>query len=367
MSRSSRSSYTQSSSPASGGSSDDNEGEDSYKPGGYHRVALGDELGPWKVHQKLGWGHFSTVWLASRTHQARCEFAALKVQKSAPHYLQAAKDEISLLRAVREAAAEDASEPGRAFVVRLLDSFSHLGPNGEHAVMAFEVLGDNLLSLIKHWDYKGMPYPMCRQIAKQVCLGLDYLHRVAGIIHTDLKPENVLIAGLRGSRAVRLQTSLPALGALQLARGMTWLSPGDVSRAKIVALEQALPGLAGAARKKAEKRLRGLRDRLAPEQGPKQASGSLLMEEQDDGAQQHQRQQQKGEEGERGQWRTVPLSAKKPVVRGLQQRQQLEQELTSRCASRECRGGLRARSWSGCPRTSQARCVGGRQTGRHRD
>lgn len=35
--------------------------------------------------------------------------------------------------------------------------------------------------------------PLVKQITKQVLLGLDYLHRECGIIHTDLKPENVLI------------------------------------------------------------------------------------------------------------------------------------------------------------------------------
>jgi serine/threonine-protein kinase SRPK3 len=35
--------------------------------------------------------------------------------------------------------------------------------------------------------------PLVKQITKQVMLGLDYLHRECGIIHTDLKPENVLI------------------------------------------------------------------------------------------------------------------------------------------------------------------------------
>lgn len=35
--------------------------------------------------------------------------------------------------------------------------------------------------------------PLCRNIAKQVLIGLDFLHRYCGVIHTDLKPENVLL------------------------------------------------------------------------------------------------------------------------------------------------------------------------------
>lgn len=46
--------------------SDDEEGLDDYKPGGYHWVNIGDTLqdGRYKIQLKLGWGHFSTVWLA---------------------------------------------------------------------------------------------------------------------------------------------------------------------------------------------------------------------------------------------------------------------------------------------------------------
>lgn len=59
--------------------------------------------------------------------------------------------------------------------------------------MVFEVLGENLLGLIKRYQHRGVPQHIVKQITKQVLMGLDYLHTECGIIHTDLKPENVLI------------------------------------------------------------------------------------------------------------------------------------------------------------------------------
>lgn len=59
--------------------------------------------------------------------------------------------------------------------------------------MVLEVLGVNLLEIIKAYKYKGIPPTLCQRIIKQTLFGLDYLNRVAGIIHTDLKPENVLL------------------------------------------------------------------------------------------------------------------------------------------------------------------------------
>ena len=75
--------------------------------------------------------------------------------------------------------------------VQLLNCFLHHGAHGKHFVMVFEILGVNLLEVIKRYNYKGVPLPLVRIMAKQCLMGLDYLHRVCQIIHTDLKPENV--------------------------------------------------------------------------------------------------------------------------------------------------------------------------------
>uniref|UniRef100_A0A8C1PPW8 non-specific serine/threonine protein kinase n=1 Tax=Cyprinus carpio TaxID=7962 RepID=A0A8C1PPW8_CYPCA len=171
--------------------SDDEEQEDpnDYCKGGYHHVKIGDLFnGRYHVIRKLGWGHFSTVWLAWDI-QGKC-FVAMKVVKSAEHYTETALDEIKLLRAVRNT---DQNDPSREKVVQLLDDFKISGVNGTHVCMVFEVLGHHLLKCIIKSNYQGLPLPCVKSIIRQVLQGLDYLHTKCKIIHTDIKPENILM------------------------------------------------------------------------------------------------------------------------------------------------------------------------------
>jgi len=45
---------------------EEDEGVDGYRKGGYHAVRHGDQFaaGRYVAQRKLGWGNFSTVWLA---------------------------------------------------------------------------------------------------------------------------------------------------------------------------------------------------------------------------------------------------------------------------------------------------------------
>lgn len=194
-----------------------------YKVGGYHPVHVGEIfLNRYMVIQKLGWGHFSTVWLAKDIKFET--FVALKVQKSSQHYLDAAYDEVEILqelelhnnepeweRSVNEywinqpEKIKNGINMGHSQVVQLLNSFIHNGPNGRHFCMVFEIMGVTLLEIIKRYNYTGIPLPYVRIIAKQILIGLDFLHRMCNIIHTDLKPENVLLC-LTPSEINEIQT-----------------------------------------------------------------------------------------------------------------------------------------------------------------
>ncbi|KAL2937520.1 Serine/threonine-protein kinase SRPK [Bienertia sinuspersici] len=171
--------------------SSEDEGAEDYRKGGYHAVRIGDTFKNKRyiVQKKLGWGHFSTVWLAWDTQKSM--YVALKVQKSARHYTEAAMDEIKILKLIAE------GDPGdKKCVVKLLDHFKHLGQNGQHVCMVFQYLGDNLLTLIKYSDYRGIPLHMVKEICVHILVALDYLHTQLSMIHTDLKPENVLLLSM---------------------------------------------------------------------------------------------------------------------------------------------------------------------------
>ncbi|KAG5534478.1 hypothetical protein RHGRI_022566 [Rhododendron griersonianum] len=173
---------------SSSGSSEEDEGIDSYRKGGYHAVRIGDSFngGRYIAQRKLGWGQFSTVWLAYDVQSSR--YVALKIMKSAPQFAQAALHEIEVLSAIA-----DGDPSNSKCVVRLVDHFKHTGPNGQHLCMVLEFLGDSLLRLVKYNHYKGLQLNKVREICKCILIGLDFLHRELGIIHTDLKLENILL------------------------------------------------------------------------------------------------------------------------------------------------------------------------------
>ncbi|ETO36929.1 hypothetical protein RFI_00135 [Reticulomyxa filosa] len=107
--------------------------------------------------------------------------------------MEAAQDEIELLLDVRQAGGNNVQN-----VVQMLNSFAVKKSifvfflNKKDMVFVFEVLGENLLEFIKWYNYRGLPLAVVKKIAREVLQGLDFLHRQCDIIHTDLKPENVL-------------------------------------------------------------------------------------------------------------------------------------------------------------------------------
>ena len=193
------------------GEDSEDEGLSDYKPKGYHPVHIGEVLlDRYIITQKLGWGHFSTAWLAFDIKHGN--YVCIKIQKSDQRYINAAYDEVEILQELAKhnfdkewleslkeywkdqpEKIKDLDVMEHTQTVQLLNSFLYAGIHGRHFCMVFEIVGVTLLELIKRYNYRGIPLPFIRIITKQILIGLDFLHRFCNIIHTDLKPENILV------------------------------------------------------------------------------------------------------------------------------------------------------------------------------
>lgn len=159
-----------------------------YKYGGYHPVSKGEvyfsEYYPsrqYVILRKLGWGHFSTVWLAKvidEDEEPLEDYVAIKFVKLNKNYKEAAEDEIRLLKTLQNPKRygdhltdehlayfdkygnddDDAPEdhPGYAHMMKLLDDFTVTGPHGNHICMVFELLGENILHLIYKYKHVNL-------------------------------------------------------------------------------------------------------------------------------------------------------------------------------------------------------------------
>ncbi|KAJ3434344.1 hypothetical protein M0812_19824 [Anaeramoeba flamelloides] len=179
------------------------ENPEDYKKGGYHPVKPGDIFKErYKALIKIGWGYFSTVWLVEdlkyggkmvRTKTGNVlmkeKYLALKIVKSSKIFAQVAIDEIKILF---KCALNDPED--KFHIVRLTDHFTHKGPNGRHICMVFEFLDQNhLLTFLNKYGVGGLPIDVVKEITLQTLIGIDHLHSRCQVIHTDIKPENIMI------------------------------------------------------------------------------------------------------------------------------------------------------------------------------
>ena len=191
--------------------SSEDEGLNEYKISGYHPVHIGEILlNRYIILQKLGWDNYSTTWMALDTKYKN--YIAIKIHKSAQQNINSAYDEVEILSEIEKHINDEKwikdlnkyweNDPDRlkkgnikehTQILHLLNSFIYHGQNGKHFCLVFEIMGMSLSNIIKKFNYKGIPLSYVKIITKQILIGLDYLHRFCGIIHNDLKPENIWI------------------------------------------------------------------------------------------------------------------------------------------------------------------------------
>lgn len=93
--------------------------------------------------------------------------------------------EREILYKILEVPRKSAHE-GRNYVSSLLGHFQLTGPNGDHVCFVFDVLGHHLNFQAIKYEGGRLPVKAVKTITRQLLLGLDFLHRECGIIHTGM-------------------------------------------------------------------------------------------------------------------------------------------------------------------------------------
>ncbi|KAJ3555795.1 hypothetical protein NP233_g12125 [Leucocoprinus birnbaumii] len=161
-----------------------------YCQGGYHPVRIGDVFanGRYEVLRKLGYGLYSTVWLAFDSEIRR--HVALKLLTADCYGHEKDTFELDILRDIRSKAA---AAPESQHILSLLDTFEHVGPNGKHVCLVFKAMGPDMSRFRREFPSYRIPIPLLKSISRQLLLALAFLHDTCQVIHSDIKPEIILI------------------------------------------------------------------------------------------------------------------------------------------------------------------------------
>ncbi|CAM4734404.1 unnamed protein product [Leuciscus chuanchicus] len=134
----------------------------------------------YEVLEFLGRGTFGQVVKCWK--RGTNEIVAVKILKNHPSYARQGQIEVSILARL---SGENAEEHN---LVRAFECFQHRS----HTCLVFEMLEQNLYDFLKQNKFSPLPLKVIRPVLQQVATALRKL-RSLGLIHADLKPENIML------------------------------------------------------------------------------------------------------------------------------------------------------------------------------
>ncbi|KAJ2977856.1 hypothetical protein NUW58_g7680 [Xylaria curta] len=159
----------------------------------FHPTQPGEVLdGRFKTITKLGYGAGSTVWLAENLRFKRWR------KSRTPRYVSIKiatldSDATWETRLSKLIANADPSHGGLSFIRTSIDEFQLNGPDGTHSCLVYTPMRETLFQLQHRLQRERLAPPLFKFFMYCLLEGLDYLHTKCGLIHTDIKDDNIMV------------------------------------------------------------------------------------------------------------------------------------------------------------------------------
>ncbi|XP_037082345.1 dual specificity tyrosine-phosphorylation-regulated kinase 4-like, partial [Pollicipes pollicipes] len=145
----------------------------------------------YEILEVIGRGSFGQV-IRALDHKTNTQ-VAIKIIRNKKRFHQQALMEVKILDHLRRR-----DKDGSYNIIHMLDYFYFRN----HLCVTFQLMGLNLFELIKKNNYQGVSMSLIRKFASSMIQCLRLLYK-EGIIHCDLKPENVLLKS-RSSSSIKI-------------------------------------------------------------------------------------------------------------------------------------------------------------------
>jgi serine/threonine-protein kinase PRP4 len=151
---------------------------------GYYRVRIGEQLDRrYMVYGYTGQGVFSNV-VRARDNLKSSQEVAIKIIRNNEMMHKTGLSELDILRKLNETDPDD-----KYHCIRLFHNFFHKN----HLCLVFESMSMNIREVLRRYGKNvGLHIKAVRSYSQQLLLALKLMKR-CGVLHADIKPDNILV------------------------------------------------------------------------------------------------------------------------------------------------------------------------------
>ena len=180
-----------------------------WEMGLFYPVRIGEVFKDrYQVLRKMGYGANSTVWMCRDLMYVSWLFPPTRSMLLASDFSSRLRQHVAVkvhvhyrvkfreIEVLRHLASLKSKHPGKHHVRGMQDSFDITGPLGEHHCIVYEPLLCTIMELRDLLPSKRMGDQLLKLTLTEVLQAVDYLHTVAGVIHTGQAQCSLLVSTL---------------------------------------------------------------------------------------------------------------------------------------------------------------------------